>query len=290
MKVLYLLDGSAFLYRSFFALPPLSTKDGFPTGAVYGFLRALLSIIKSEKPQYMAVVFDHPSPTVRKKEYAHYKTNRPTMPDPLKVQIPVIKELTVLLGIPLVEMEGYEADDIIAALTHRALEEGFKVRIYSPDKDILQLVKNEQVVVINPIKGEVLDERKVMEKFGVPPEKLADYLALVGDKVDNVEGVKGVGPKTALKVLEAYGSVENILSQWDSFIKAFPHASKENLERSYWLVKLHPPEEMSVDIQTLRIKDPRMDELRQMLQKLEIKSVLKDLEELYGTKKQRTLF
>jgi DNA polymerase-1 len=186
---------------AFFALPPLSTSSGFPTGAIYGFLRSILAILKTEKPNYMAIAFDLPAPTQRKLAYSEYKSKRPPTPDPLKVQIPVIKELINLLGIKLLEMPGYEADDLIAYLTQKAKKEGFKVKIYSPDKDVLQLVEGNQVVVINPISEEVFDENKVIEKFGVPPQKLADYLALVGDKTDNVEGVKGVGPKTAINLI-----------------------------------------------------------------------------------------
>jgi DNA polymerase-1 len=145
MKVLYLFDGSAFLYRSFFALPPLSTSSGFPTGAIYGFLRSILAILKTEKPNYIAIAFDLPAPTQRKLAYSEYKSKRPPTPDPLKVQIPVIKELINLLGIKLLEMPGYEADDLIAYLTQKAKKEGFKVKIYSPDKDVLQLVEGNQV-------------------------------------------------------------------------------------------------------------------------------------------------
>ena len=287
MKVLYLFDGSAFLYRSFFALPPLSTSSGFPTGAIYGFLRSILAILKTERPNYMAIVFDLPAPTQRKLAYSEYKSKRPPTPDPLKVQIPVIKELINLLGVKLLEMPGYEADDLIAYLTQKAKKEGFKVKIYSPDKDVLQLVEGNQVVVINPISEEVFDENKVIEKFGVPPQKLADYLALVGDKTDNIEGVKGVGPKTAIDLLNTFGSVESILARWDEFKKLFPHADKNGLELSYWLVKLKPPEDLNIDIGELKRKEPNLSLLRKKLEGLEMKSIIKDLDKIFA---QRSLF
>ena len=287
MKVLYLFDGSAFLYRSFFALPSLSTSSGFPTGAIYGFLRSILAILKTEKPNYMAIAFDLPAPTQRKLAYSEYKSQRPPTPDPLKVQIPVIKELINLLGVRLLEMPGYEADDLIAYLTQKAKEEGFKVKIYSPDKDVLQLVEGSQVVVINPISEEVFDENKVIEKFGVPPQKLADYLALVGDKTDNIEGVKGVGPKTAINLINTFGSVENILARWDEFKKLFPQAEKNSLELSYWLVKLRPPEELNIDIGELKRKEPNLSLLRKKLEELEMKSIIKDLDKLFA---QKSLF
>jgi len=287
MKVLYLFDGSAFLYRSFFALPPLTTSSGFPTGAIYGFLRSVLAILKTEKPNYMAIAFDLPAPTQRKLAYSEYKSQRPPTPDPLKVQIPVIKELINLLGIKLLEMPGYEADDLIAYLTQKAKKEGFKVKIYSPDKDVLQLVDGSQVVVINPISEEVFDENKVIEKFGVPPQKLADYLALVGDKTDNIEGVKGVGPKTAINLLNTFGSVENILARWDEFKRLFPQAEKNSLELSYWLVKLRPPEDLNIDIGELKRKEPNLSLLRKKLEGLEMKSIIKDLDKIFV---QKSLF
>jgi len=287
MKVLYLFDGSAFLYRSFFALPSLTTSSGFPTGAIYGFLRSILAILKTEKPNYMAIAFDLPTPTQRKLAYSEYKSQRPPTPDPLKVQIPVIKELISLLGIKLLEMPGYEADDLIAYLTQKAKKEGFRVKIYSPDKDVLQLVEGSQVVVINPISEEVFDENKVIEKFGVPPQKLADYLALVGDKTDNIEGVKGVGPKTAINLLNTFGSVENILARWDEFKRLFPQAEKNSLELSYWLVKLKPPEDLNIDIGELKRKEPNLSLLRKKLEGLEIKSIIKDLDKIFA---QKSLF
>lgn len=289
MKLLYILDGSAFLYRSFFALPPLSTSTGFPTGAIYGFMRAVFSLLKTERPKYFVVVFDHPSPTTREKIYREYKSKRPTMPDPLRLQIPVIKNLLELTGIPVIELEGYEADDLIGYITERALELDFHVRVYSPDKDILQLV-SERVVVINPISKEVFDYKAVVEKFGVVPSLIPDYLALVGDKVDNVEGVKGIGKKTALRVLKEYGSVKNILRNWEDFSRHFPHADKEKLELAYSLVKLHPVHGLKVELENLSMKEPNKEGLTDIFLKLEIKSLIKDLEAITMGATQKELF
>ncbi len=289
MKVLHLLDGSAFLYRSFFALPPLSTSSGFPTGAIYGFMRALFALLKTEKPSYFAIAFDLPAPTKREGIYKEYKAKRPSMPDPLKVQIPVIKDLVDLMGIRRYELEGYEADDIIATLSWWALERGFSVKVYSPDKDILQLV-GERLVVVNPISGEVFDRKRVLEKFGVPPEKLKDFLALVGDKVDNIEGVKGIGPKTAIRVLEAYGSVENILRNWQEFSRAFPQAKKESLKLALSLLELQRVEELKIQEQDLLVKSPDYQKLRQKLEDLQMKSLLKELENKSKEPAQKSLF
>ena len=289
MKVLYLLDGSAFLYRSFFALPPLSTSKGFPTSAIYGFMRAIFALLKTEKPVYFAIAFDLPAPTKRESLYKEYKAKRPTMPDPLKVQIPVIKELVDLLGIKRYEVEGYEADDIIATLALRALEKGFFVKVYSPDKDIMQLV-SDRLVVVNPISGEVFDKKKVLEKFGVPPEKLKDYLALVVDKVDNIEGVKGVGPKTAIRLLQQYGSVENILRNWEDFLVSFPQAKKEDLELALALLELHTVEGLDFDEESLKLKEPNIPTLKRKFEELEMKSLIKELENLSQRVAQKSLF
>ena len=289
MKTLHILDASSFIYRSFFALPPLKTKEGFPTGAIYGFLRALLSIMKSERPEYLVVVFDHPAPTKRDEVYREYKAGRPTMPDPLRVQIPVIKELLKLMGIPTLEVEGYEADDLIAVLAGRFSERGFKVKIYTPDKDMLQLVDG-NVVVINPMNWEIFNREKVEEKFGVPPEKVADYLALVGDKIDNIPGVKGVGPKTAVKLIERFGGVEGILSRWEEFKKLYPDADREDLELSYYLVKPMMDAGLDIGEEDLKLREPHIKALKKRFEELEMKSILRDIDKVLKTRSQGSLF
>ena len=289
MKTLHLLDASSFIYRSFFALPPLTTKKGFPTGAIYGFLRALLSLWKSERPEYLVVIFDAPAPTKREKVYREYKAGRPSMPDPLKVQIPVIKEILKLMGVPILEVPGYEADDLIAILARKFSKRGFFVKIYTPDKDMLQLV-SDSVRVVNPMNWEVFDSKKVEEKFGVPPEKLSDYLALVGDKIDNVEGVKGVGPKTAIRLIERFGGVEGILKRWEEFKRLYPEARREDLELSYKLVKPMLDADIEVKEEDLKLGKPDLPELRVKLEELEMKSILRDLEKVFRVGSQGTLF
>ena len=289
MKTLHLIDASSFIYRSFFALPPLSTKDGFPTGAIYGFLRALLSLWKSERPEYLVVVFDAPAPTKREKVYKDYKAGRPSMPDPLKVQIPVIKEILRLMGVPILEIPGYEADDLIAILAKRFSERGFSVKIYTPDKDMLQLV-SDRILVVNPVNWEVFDPKRVKEKFGVPPEKLPDYLAFVGDKIDNIEGVKGVGPRTAVKLIERFGGVEGVLERWEEFKKLYPEAKREDLELSYRLVRPMLDADVEVKEEDLKLGKPDLPELKRKLEELEMKSILRDLERIFRTASQGTLF
>ncbi len=289
MKTLYLLDASSFIYRSYFALPPLSTKEGFPTGAIYGFLRMILAIMKSERPEYLAVVFDFPAPTRREEVFKEYKAGRPAMPDPLKVQIPVIKKLLKLMGIPILEKKGYEADDLIAVLARRFSERGFRVKIYTPDKDMLQVV-SDKVTVVNPVNWEVFDPDKVRRKFGVPPEKIPDYLALVGDKVDNIEGVKGIGPKTAMDVIQRFGGVEGILERWEEFKKLYPEADRDKLKLSYTLVKPMTDADIDLGDEDLKISKPDTEKIRAELQNLEMKSLIKDIENLSRTVNQGSLF
>ncbi|MEN3033634.1 MAG: 5'-3' exonuclease H3TH domain-containing protein [Aquificaceae bacterium] len=275
MKTIYLLDSHALIYRSFFALPKLTTKDGFPTGALFGFLKTTFKILKT-RPRFAAAVFDHPSDTHRDLIYSSYKATRPAMPDELKLQLPLIKKSCELLGLSLLEFEGYEADDVIYTLTKTATESGFEVLIISPDKDLLQLV-DEKVKVLNPIKEELFDRQKVFEKFGVYPEKIRDFLSLVGDKVDNVPGVKGIGPKTALQVLERYGNVESIINSWDKFSKEFPKANLEELKLSYELIGLKAVQSKLPEIEELSIKPMKTPELKTFLEQYEMISLLKEL-------------
>jgi len=289
VKSLYIVDASSFIYRGYFALPPLTTGEGFPTGAIYGFLRALLSILKSERPDYLVVVFDAPGPTRREETYREYKAGRPSMPDPLRVQIPEIKKILSLMGVPTLELPGYEADDLIALLARRFSEKSFRIRIYTPDKDMLQLV-SDKVVVINPMSWEIFTPGKVREKFGVPPERIPDYLALVGDKIDNIEGVKGVGPKTAVKIIEEFGGVEGILDRWEEFQRRFPQADRESLILSYQLVRPMLDAQIDVSEEDLRLRKPEMKELAEELSRLEMKSILRDLERISKTGAQGSLF
>lgn len=289
MKTVYLLDASSFIYRGFFALPPLSTSKGFPTGAIYGFLRMLFAIFKSESPEYLGIVFDSPAPTRREKVYREYKAGRPPMPDPLKIQIPVIKEMIALLNIPIIEEEGFEADDLIAILAMKFSSECHMVKVYTPDKDMLQLV-NEKIIVVNPMNWEVFTSQKVKEKFGVPPQMVADYLALVGDSIDNIQGVKGIGKKSAPKVIEEFGGVRGILERWEDFKKRFPEADREVLELSYMLTKPMLDADISINLDDLKVKPPQRDKLVERLKELEMNSLIKELERVYSSSRQRSLF
>jgi len=214
-KKLYLVDGFAFAYRAYYALirSPLVNTKGFPTGAIYGFANYLLKLIEAYGCPYMAVVMDSGKPTFRHDAYPAYKANREAMPDDLKLQIPCIRELLSAFNIPTISRDGFEADDIIATLTKRALDENFDVFLVTKDKDLMQLI-GPRVRMLAPDGFGVflnIGPDEVFDKMGVPPEKILDYLSLVGDASDNIPGVPGIGPKTASKILETAG-VDQILN------------------------------------------------------------------------------
>jgi DNA polymerase-1 len=211
---LLLVDGSSYLYRAFHALPELRSPQGEPTGAIYGVLNMLRRLGADHKAQARACVFDAKGKTFREDAYAEYKANRPPMPDDLAAQIEPLTEAVAALGWPVLSVEGVEADDVIATLTEIASAQGWRCIISTGDKDLAQLV-GEQVTLVNTMTNETLDVEGVKRKFGVPPEHIVDYLALIGDTVDNVPGVAKVGPKTAAKWLAQYGSLEGVMAHAD---------------------------------------------------------------------------
>ena len=295
-KTLYLFDGSSYIYRAYYALPPLKTKDGFPTGAVYGFLRMLLSFLKEKKPAYTGIVFDTPKKSFRKELFGGYKAQRRQAPDELKVQIPVIKELVRLLGIPILEVEGFEADDVIATLSKEFSQKGWEVEVYTPDKDMAQLLSLKGVRIMNPLTGEEITPQKVEEKFGVKPHQIPSYLALVGDKVDNIPGVEGIGPKRAREILKRFDTVERIVQDWEKLPPAvkryFSSTSEEELKRWLSLTQLRYDVPLKVSPEDLKIRRPDFGKLKEKLQELEMKSLLKEVERLEKNHsvRQRSLF
>ncbi|MEW6706821.1 MAG: DNA polymerase I [Pseudomonadota bacterium] len=210
-RTLLLVDGSSYLYRAFHALPDLRGPEGVPTGALHGMVAMLKRALKDVNPALVACVFDAKGPTFRDEWYAEYKAHRPPMPEPLVQQVGPIHEVARLLGWPVLEVPGVEADDVIGTLAHRAVEAGLQVVVSTGDKDMAQLV-NEHVTLINTMSNERLDVAGVNAKFGVPPERIVDYLTLIGDAVDNVPGVDKVGPKTAAKWIAEHGSLDGLIA------------------------------------------------------------------------------
>ena len=214
---LYLIDGSGYLFRAYHALPPLTRKaDGVPVGAVSGYCNMVWKLLGDMKgddaPTHLAVVFDAARKTFRSDIYPAYKANRPETPEDLIPQFPLVRDATRAFNIACVEMEGFEADDLIATYARLACEAGARVTVVSSDKDLMQLVKDGAVRLFDPVKAKVIGTAEVMERFSVPPDKVVQVQALAGDAVDNVPGVPGIGIKTAAELINRYGDVENLLA------------------------------------------------------------------------------
>ena len=286
MERLFLVDGSAIAYRSFFALRKqgLSTSTGEPTGASYGYTRFILKILKEFSPEFIAVCFDTSAPTFRHVKYPEYKATREKAPDELKVQIPRIAQITEALGIPMLELEGYEADDVMGTLTRRGEQQGMEVYLITSDKDFLQLV-NEKVRVINPMRAGqeivVYDTEKVRERYGVEPHQVADVLGLAGDVSDNVPGVPGVGEKTASQLVRRFGSLEQVLS---NVKKISRQGLQKNLSSfseiallSKELVVIKTDLELTADIESLRYSGMDVSCLVRLFKELEFSSLLPEL-------------
>jgi DNA polymerase-1 len=279
-KPLVLVDGSSYLYRAFHALPALTTSRGEPTGAVYGVANMLRKLRETYDPEYMAVVFDAKGKTFRDALYAEYKANRPPMPPELEAQVEVLHELVRAMGYPVVEIPGVEADDVIGTLVRQARERGIEVVVSTGDKDLAQLV-TDGVTLVNTMDDTTLDRASVEAKFGVPPERIVDFLALTGDKIDNIPGVPGVGPKTAAKWLRQYGSLQGVLEHADEIRGKVGERLREvadTLPLSRELARIRTDLELPLKLEDLRLREPDRERLRELLTRLEFRSWLKELD------------
>ncbi|OAI11620.1 DNA polymerase I [Methylomonas koyamae] len=276
---LILVDGSSFLFRAFHAVPPLTNSKGEPTNAVYGVSNMLRKLINDYATPYFAVVFDAPGKTFRHELYDQYKAHRPPMPDELRVQIQPLHDLIRSLGLPLIIEHGVEADDVLGSLAQNAARQGFNVIISTGDKDMAQLV-TEQIILENSMTGAVMDIAGVQEKFGVKPEQIIDYLALMGDAVDNIPGVPKVGPKTAAKWLQEYGTLDNLIASADQIKGKIGDNLREALgqlplSRELTTIKCDVALHYSLD--DLKRKDPDIAALKDQLGSLGFSSWLKTL-------------
>ena len=226
---LVLIDGTAYLYRAYHALPPLKNSKGENTGAIHGFLNALNKIIEDFNPKHIGLVFDAKGKNFRHDIYSEYKANRSSMPEELVEQIPKLYELLSLMGYPPIIIDGVEADDVIGTLSKK-FKNIREVKIFSGDKDFAQLV-DKKTTIINPINLDIVDHKAVKKKFGVDPKNIIDYLALVGDKSDNIPGVPGVGKKTASRLINKYGDVESIINKKDDIPGKVGGLIKSNIEK-----------------------------------------------------------
>ena len=273
---IFVIDGSSYLYRAYHAMPPLSTSKGQPTGAVKGVTNMLMNLKKDSEGSPIIVVFDAKGKTFRNDIYSEYKANRPPMPDELRLQLQPVKSICKAIGFPLIEIEGVEADDVIATITKMAKDAKYKCVVSSLDKDLMQLVEDPDTTLMNTMKHEIFNEDKVFEKFGVKPSQIRDMLALVGGSSDNIPGVSKVGQKTAAKWLNEYGNLEGIISNADS-IKGVVgdnlRNSLDDLDRNIELVSLKEDVDLNLKFEDLLICNPDEEELEKIFNELEFAAI-----------------
>ncbi|HJS21544.1 MAG TPA: DNA polymerase I [Steroidobacteraceae bacterium] len=278
-RTLVLVDGSSYLYRAFHALPPLSNSRGEPTGAVHGVLNMLLKFVRERAPELFAVVFDASGKTFRDELFAEYKADRQPMPDDLRSQVGPLLEAVSASGWPLLRIEGVEADDVIGTLACRAAESGIQVVISTGDKDMTQLV-NESITWVNTMTNTTLDRAGVKAKFDVYPEQIVDYLALIGDSIDNIPGVPKVGPKTAAKWLAEYSTLDNLVANAERIegkVGESLRANLQTLELSRRLATIDTNLKLDLSPADLTLRPADTERLRNLYSRLELKMMLRQL-------------
>jgi DNA polymerase-1 len=276
----YLIDGSAYLYRAFFALPALSTTKGLSTHAIYGFTTMLMKVLREHKPDCLAIVFDEQGPTHRHAEFKEYKAHRPPMPEGLQVQIPYIHRVVEAFGIPVVRKQGYEADDLIGTLAKQAERAGYDVVIVTGDKDMYQLISH-AIRLYDPVKDQWVGEAECRERFGVGPSQVIEIMGLMGDATDNIPGVKGIGEKTAVKLIAEFGSIDNLLRNLDAVRPArVQRLLKEQAERarlSRQLATIRTDCPVEFDARAWATRPPDQERLVPLLRELEFATLLKTI-------------
>ena len=274
---IFLIDGSAFLYRAFHAIRSLSTSKGHPTNATFGFARILLKLLKDHNPKYAAIMFDVQGPTFRHRLYDQYKANRPPMPDELAVQIPDIKKMVRAMNIPIIEKQGFEADDLVGTYSKIAQKKGFHVVMVTGDKDFIQLI-TDRCTLWDPMKDTTMDAEKVRNEMGIKPVQFIDVLGLAGDASDNIPGVRGIGPKTAVKLISQFGSIENLYENIDELAKKKKLyenlcQSRDIVFLSRKLAAIDTDVSVSRGIEDFRIKGPDAKALFRIFREFEFKSL-----------------
>lgn len=279
---LYLIDASSYMYRAYYAMGRrLTAADGTPTQAVFGFHQMLQKVLREKQPELLCVVYDPPGPTFRHALYPQYKATRDRMPEDLVAQVPVIKKVVELMGLPSLELPGYEADDVIATMVRLAQEEGHPVVIVSGDKDLHQLVKEPQVLQWDPQKDELYTAREVFRRLGVRPDQVRDLLALMGDSADNIPGVAGVGQKTAKELLRRFETLDGVWQRLDEIpsasVRRKLEASKEAAVLYRELVSLRQDAPVPVRLDQCRRRSPQTQVLGELYERLGLRRALADL-------------
>ena len=277
-SMLYIIDGNSYIYRAFYAIKNLSTSTGLPTNAIFGFANMLLKVIKEKSPDFVALAFDPKGPTRRHTEFKEYKAHRPPMPRDLVPQIPYIHKLVEAFRIPVFIREGQEADDVIATLARKAEADGLEVTVVTGDKDILQLV-GPHIKVYDTLKEKIYGTEDVVEKFGVPPDRVIEIMGLMGDAADNIPGVPGIGEKTAQALIKEYGTIEDVIAHAHAIKKPKLRqslAENAHLARlSRELARLHTDVPLDLDYDALKAKEPDNAALLALLREFEFTSLLK---------------
>lgn len=282
-KTFFILDGTSYAYRSFFAIQHLSNSQGMPTNAVYGFARALEKLLRELRPDYVAVSFDLKGPTFRHEQFKDYKAHRPGMPQELVVQLPLVRELVAAYNIPVVELRGFEADDVMGTLAHKAKALGLETTILTGDKDMLQFVDDDVRVMSTAKENLIYDAAAVKEKFGVDPSRVVHVLALTGDSSDNIPGVPGIGPKTAAALVQEYGGLDEIYRNAEKIKSAKTRetllANKDRAFTNLDLVRVRTDAPVPVSIEDCRRKDPDKPRLLDLFKRMEFGALMKDMME-----------
>ncbi len=285
-KTIYLIDGTAYIHRAYHAIRGLTNSRGLPTNAAFGFTRMLLKMIEERSPDYAAMAFDSKGPTFRHDIYPEYKANRPPMPEDMSVQIPYIKEITEGFQLPVIEKTGFEADDLIGTQARLAQEAGFRVVMVTGDKDFMQLV-TETALIWDPMKDETIDGDNVRRTKGVEPQQMVDVMALSGDSADNIPGVPGIGPKTALELIRTYGSLEGLYERIDTITRKKQHENlvkfKEQAFMSRDLVKIDTNAPLTFEPDIYRTCKPDGERLADLFRQLEFRQ----LQQTYSATEKR---
>ncbi|MBW2583220.1 MAG: DNA polymerase I [Deltaproteobacteria bacterium] len=281
-KTIYLIDGTAYIHRAYHAIRDLTNSKGLPTNAVFGFTRMLIKLMEDRSPQYIGMFFDAKGPTFRHDMYKEYKANRPPMPEDMAMQIPYIKEITAAFNLPIIELQGYEADDLIGTLARAAEKEGYEVIMVTGDKDFMQLV-TDKAAIWDPMKENTIDLKTIREKFGIEPHQMIDVQGLSGDTADNVPGVPGIGQKTALDLIKTYHSMQQLYEKLETITKKKQRENLENFKDQAFLsrelVTIDTAVPVDVELAEFKVSAPDKKKLGQLFKDLEFRQLQQSVPE-----------